>query len=459
MPLLSLLGVGLVIVTLTVGLEFILLAASLLLLVLGVLVVLFKIWTLYKFPRPTKIALYVGGSLLPSELVSRVESQFQIRVEPTFTVIRLESREELLPARYPRFTMLRQALASVRVAFAGLRRRVPAVWLDTTGWAFPYPLASLLGCRVAAYVHYPTISSDMLARVAGREAAFNNDVGASTPATLAKVAYYGALAAAYSLCGLCAHTVMVNSSWTKRHISLLWLGHRDPFLVYPPCNTEALQELPLSRRLKRLYIVSVSQFRPEKQHALQLRAFARARRDAERLESDAGDAVLAARLELVGGCRNAEDAARIEELKALARELGLEGSVDFLVNLPFPELQALLGEAVVGLHTMRDEHFGIGIVEFMAAGVVPVVHDSGGPREDIVQPEGGGPGSGGATPTGFRCVTEEEYAAALTRVLGMQQLERLEVAAAARRRADRFSDARFAEAFMDAMAGCLPLRT
>lgn len=75
------------------------------------------------------------------------------------------------------------------------------------------------------------------------------------------------------------------------------------------------QELPLSRRLKRLYIVSVSQFRPEKQHALQLRAFARARRDAERLESDAGDAVLAARLELVGGCRNAEDAARIEELK------------------------------------------------------------------------------------------------------------------------------------------------
>lgn len=138
-------------------------------------------------------------------------------------------------------------------------------------------------------------------------------------------------------------------------------------------------------------------------------------------------------------------------------ELGIEGSVDFLVNLPFPELQALLGEAVVGLHTMRDEHFGISIVEFMAAGVIPVVHDSGGPREDIVLPEEG-LGGVGASVTGFRCDSEGEYAAALTKVLGMGQLERLEIAAAARRRADRFSDARFAEAFVQAMAGCLPSR-
>jgi alpha-1,2-mannosyltransferase len=28
----------------------------------------------------------------------------------------------------------------------------------------------------------------------------------------------------------------------------------------------------------------------------------------------------------------------------------------------------LLGGAVVGLHTMMDEHFGIAVVEYMAAG-------------------------------------------------------------------------------------------
>ena len=32
------------------------------------------------------------------------------------------------------------------------------------------------------------------------------------------------------------------------------------------------------------------------------------------------------------------------------------------------ERGGLLGEAVAGLHTMEDEHFGISVVEYMAAG-------------------------------------------------------------------------------------------
>ena len=40
-------------------------------------------------------------------------------------------------------------------------------------------------------------------------------------------------------------------------------SHRwhKPVRVYPPCDTRALQALPLDRRLKRLYLVSVAQFR------------------------------------------------------------------------------------------------------------------------------------------------------------------------------------------------------
>eukprot|EP00008_Paramoeba_atlantica_P001349 CAMPEP_0201501614 /NCGR_PEP_ID=MMETSP0151_2-20130828/83682_1 /ASSEMBLY_ACC=CAM_ASM_000257 /TAXON_ID=200890 /ORGANISM="Paramoeba atlantica, Strain 621/1 / CCAP 1560/9" /LENGTH=60 /DNA_ID=CAMNT_0047895131 /DNA_START=1046 /DNA_END=1225 /DNA_ORIENTATION=+ len=33
---------------------------------------------------------------------------------------------------------------------------------------------------------------------------------------------------------------------------------------------------------------------------------------------------------------------------------------------------------------MWCEHFGIGVVEFMAAGLIPVAHNSGGPKMDIV---------------------------------------------------------------------------
>ena len=32
----------------------------------------------------------------------------------------------------------------------------------------------------------------------------------------------------------------------------------------------------------------------------------------------------------------------------------------------------LLGAAVAGIHTMTDEHFGISVVEFMAAGAIPI---------------------------------------------------------------------------------------
>lgn len=139
---------------------------------------------------------------------------------------------------------------------------------------------------------------------------------------------------------------------------------------------------------------------------------------------------------------------------ALAQELGIEQSVDFCVNLPYPDLKALLGEAAAGLHTMRDEHFGIGVVELMAAGVVPIVHDSGGPREDIVVPV---QLPGGSEITGYRCTTEEEFARAIVEVLAMGQVERLRIAAAAREQAAKFSDARFAQAFLDALEPLLPM--
>lgn len=44
------------------------------------------------------------------------------------------------------------------------------VFVDTTGYAFSFPVARYLGgCSVGCYVHYPTISTDMLAAVASRK--------------------------------------------------------------------------------------------------------------------------------------------------------------------------------------------------------------------------------------------------------------------------------------------------
>ena len=62
-------------------------------------------------------------------------------------------------------------------------------------------------------------------------------------------------------------------------------------------------------------------------------------------------------------------------------------------------------------------------------GVVPIVHDSGGPKADIVKPE---MMRHGWQTTGYLCTTEEQYAAAITQVLCMEQKDRLKIAAAAR---------------------------
>ena len=106
---------------------------------------------------------------------------------------------------------------------------------------------------------------------------------------------------------------------------------------------------------------------------LQLRALAEVKR---RLAERSAFAVCP-RLHVIGGCRHEADRMRAAALKSLADTLGISDDVEFMVNAPFDAMLRTLGSAAIGLHTMTDEHFGIGVVEYMAAGCTPVAHDSG----------------------------------------------------------------------------------
>lgn len=66
------------------------------------------------------------------------------------------------------------------------------------------------------------------------------------------------------------------------------------------------------------------------------------------------------KLVLIGGCRNQEDEDRVLMLRGLCQELGVADRVEFKLNIPFEELKKELGDATIGLHTMWNEHFGIG---------------------------------------------------------------------------------------------------
>ncbi|BBM97969.1 alpha-1,2-mannosyltransferase [Marchantia polymorpha subsp. ruderalis] len=387
------------------------------------------------------VVIYTGDQATPDSLAARASEKFGIQLKEPVVVARLYQRKWVEAATYPRFTLIGQSLGSVVLAWEALTALTPWLFVDTTGYAFTYPLARLFGCVVVCYTHYPTISSDMLTRVKTRTSTYNNNsrIARSFWLSTAKVFYYRVVARLYGWAGSCTHLAMVNSSWTRGHIEELWKIPSRTFRVYPPCDTSTLQALPLERRVESGYIISVAQFRPEKAHGLQLEAF---RLALESLPSSSDFQEV--RLKIVGSCRNSEDEERLQMLKDTCKRLKIDNRVDFCANVSYRELVKLLGGAVAGIHTMIDEHFGISVVEYMAAGAIPIAHRSAGPMMDIVVEEEG-------QQTGFLAETVEEYAAAIYEVFTLPQEKRLQMAKAARKRALRFSAANFDERFKETM--------
>nr|MDQ5876961.1 glycosyltransferase [Thermoproteota archaeon] len=70
-------------------------------------------------------------------------------------------------------------------------------------------------------------------------------------------------------------------------------------------------------------------------------------------------------------------------LNQMVRDFDLEDYVTLETNVCLNNLLSIMGEAKVYFHPMVGEHFGISIVEAMAAGLVPIVSNVGGPTEFV----------------------------------------------------------------------------
>ncbi|KAI7824987.1 hypothetical protein BX661DRAFT_185066 [Kickxella alabastrina] len=358
------------------------------------------LWTMIqalqtKYPFLVSI-IYSGDQIPLGELLANVREKFGLEIRPeTIYVVELRSCWWVVH-RFRRLTLLLQSLGSVVLASEALHGFCPDVFVDTVGYAFAYPLVRLVGSGsipVVAYTHYPTISSDMQTLVASREAGIANDptVAASLLLTQLKRLYYTLFAHMYAFAGSFAATIMTNSSWTHAHIIALFGNPRMTRIVYPPCDTANLAGFALSPRVPA--VVSLAQFRPEKNHEVQVRAFARLLADCPQMAAPKhwmmpadNDNLDFPVLVMIGGARNLADEARAETLRQLADSLGVGRQVKVVVNAPWDNVLQWLRRGSVGLHTMRDEHFGINIVEMMAAGLLTIAHDSAGPKMDIVTP-------------------------------------------------------------------------
>jgi len=70
-------------------------------------------------------------------------------------------------------------------------------------------------------------------------------------------------------------------------------------------------------------------------------------------------------------------------LQRSVKKLGLTKRVKFFPNISKDDMKKILRNAKIYLHTKVGEHFGISIVEAMAMGCIPIVHNSGGAKEFV----------------------------------------------------------------------------
>ena len=353
-----------------------------------------------RWPKAVCVVYTGDHDATKSTILERVENRFNIHLHPpTVVFLYLQTRSWVLSSTWPRFTLLGQSLGSLIMGYDAFSLVVPDIFIDTMGYSFTLALSKFFFPHIptGAYVHYPTISTDMLSSL---DADTGKGVNAGTGKGIkgfGKRKYWHAYAHLYSRSGSDVDIVMTNSSWTQAHIQSLWgpyrKKHRKPFAVqvlFPPVAVDEILEAidlegpkALSREKTLLY---VAQFRPEKTHDLILRAFSKM------LHSSTQPGMDGAKLVLIGSVRDSDDAKRVYQLRLLAHDLKIAGDVKFICDASWLEVLDWLRKSWVGVNAMWNEHFGIGVVEYQAAGLICVVNDSGGPKADIVVDFGGATG-------------------------------------------------------------------
>jgi glycosyltransferase involved in cell wall biosynthesis len=165
--------------------------------------------------------------------------------------------------------------------------------------------------------------------------------------------------------------ILTNSRFSAAAIKRLL--EVNAIVLYPPVNVE--KYLPLSKNTNRNKIVlTISRIAPEKGLDI-IPEIAKEVKDVK--------FVIAGTLSSIAYYR---------VLMSRIKVAGVEDRVKLFTNVSENLKMELLAKAMVYLHPTRYEHFGVAVVEAMAAGLIPIIHKSGGPWVDIV--EGGKYGRG-----------------------------------------------------------------
>ena len=141
----------------------------------------------------------------------------------------------------------------------------------------------------------------------------------------------------------------------------------DSHVLYPPISNNILNQNKMNFNQKRENtVLTISRLAPDK--------------NLEIIPYIAQKSSKGASFIIAGHLQSRET---FSSLTALIKKLKVADKVKIVPNIEWSRLNNLLLTSKVYLHTKFNEHFGISIIEAMSSGCIPIVHNSGGPKEFV----------------------------------------------------------------------------
>lgn len=257
------------------------------------------------------------------------------------------------------------------------------ITINTHGDTLPFYHYSLSKNNAVTYCHFPSakfhIDSENLEylrdimvasipQIYGRDFSNNVESPILDLKTRHKVKnYFKFLGAKYET--LMNNTlVLTNSQYCRRAI---WSAFSvDAKILYPPVDVETISKGALKSTKREDVILVISRIAPDKQieNAIELAKILQNRGVGQK------------GMTIVGNLHN-YDHHYYQTLKKMIADYDLSKYLSLQTNISFCKLIQLMEKAKVYFHPRIGEHFGISIVEAMAAGLVPIVSGVGGHTE------------------------------------------------------------------------------
>lgn len=232
--------------------------------------------------------------------------------------------------------------------------------INTNGNILPYRIPNDI--PYILYFHFPIL------RIASTDYYNNNKYQKSL---FWKIYFrpYQIIANALTKSALARSAIILTNSGFSRDAIRKAYPTVDPYVLYPPVDIERFSSAYRSNS-RRNKVLVISRFSPEKQ----IEKAIKVAQLVDRIE-----------FEIVGSLVPA-NRPYFNFLQKMIQGYALEDKIRLSPNATNEELINAMSTSTVYLHTMQGEHFGVSIVEAMAAGLVPIVPSYGGCSE-IVPPE------------------------------------------------------------------------